>query len=126
MSESKYGEPWKWNRSADTDALPGMACYHELNCERTSGNPIGVVLTPDGRRMMAFPNYADRTVACVNALAGHDPALVSRRLAERDELLTWAKQLVEESSGIADERSIVCDDNLRMLKAAIAKAEAPE
>ncbi|KKK51153.1 hypothetical protein LCGC14_3117840 [marine sediment metagenome] len=97
------GEPWRKTINGDPSLL---ADNGDIACECS--------------RYHKDKGYAERIVACVNALAGLNPDDVKRRLEERDELLAACKLLI--GSNVV----VVCpinQDAIPLIRAAIAKAE---
>ena len=101
-SKGEFGEPWA-DSTGNYSLINGRMALNTVN---------------------GAQELKHRAVACVNALAGRDPALVERQLEQRDELLAVAKALVDDERanrnvGVAG----ICDDCFVAAKAAIAKAE---
>ncbi len=108
MSKGEFGEPWYFEDGEvytvdDDQVLTGTFCGARLGAD-----------------------WRDRAIACVNALAGRDPAAIEQRLAERDELLAAAKGMliaIDKGGPDLDRDRQPIDDAYDLAKAAIAKAE---
>ncbi len=105
MSKGEFGEPWvrDGNRILCGNEGPGWEDFCLEVAEARYAN-----------------RGLSRAVACVNALAGRDPEAIAQRLAERDELLAAAKNLLPDykTYGIT-----IGPPGMKELASAIAKAE---
>ncbi len=109
MSKGEFGEPWEKTKGAGyADIL--VTSQGTIVCETYSHKSV---------------RLDERAIACVNALAGRDPALVQRQLEEREGLLA-ACNLALHDDDRCPGRGGLENETIEALAAAIAKAEGGE
>lgn len=83
---SKYGEPWRYGKTKDLLEQDVLRIRDRDNNRMQVGHE-----TPEGTHnnigVWAEDRYAQRIVACVNALSGLDPAALKGLLEAADKVL---------------------------------------